>query len=597
MKWKHIKEVRAIVIIATLMISSILATTIMVYHHKTQLEYFAQRGQDNVDWAYFSVEKHAHRYSDALHDFRHLTQRPNISPESPEYQDQLTKVDDAYALFASAVDNLKGQSFSFVLEYKAAGAGKEPLLDNIKEHYLFLLAYTKQMDSTLSNGSGWSRETTDYAYDQNGEVIQHAETLSTLANQKISQYLSERQDKLINVEQYVTALFGMCIFFILMFGAVVIHYVLKLRLATDSLETANASLEMARDEVFEAFQSKSSFVAKFSHEARTPLNSIMGFAQIMEEDHANPLNAAQAENLSYVMSAAKHLLALLNEILDYSRLEAGKIEVKCTSFSMHSVIDDVRYMLKKELQAKGNSLQIQLPEQVWVFADLLRFKQVLINLVSNAIKYGYANTPILVNVALQDEETVIIAIRNEGDTISDMDLKNIFSPYYRGKHENGGIQGYGIGLNLSRKFVEMMDGTITCESLNGHTTFYISIKGGKESVANQTNEDLTVLETQYVMLVSSHERYIEEVRKAMMPYPHLSLILADTQEYAQDILAYMQVPIVLYTKDIYNEEWLSFVDANKIASYQVDFYSDQDPNTLSLDKLQILVKNYAASAL
>jgi signal transduction histidine kinase len=526
-----------------------------------------------------------------------LVHDKKLTPSSPEYQEQLTKVDDAYALFASAVDNLKGKSFSFILEYKAAGTGKEPLLDNIKSHYMFLLAYTKQIDATLEEGSGWSRETAEYAFEQNDEVLQHSELLSTLANQKISQYLSERQDKLVIVEQYVTALFGMCIFFILMFGAVVIHYVLRLKKASESLKHANLNLEMARDEVFEAFQSKSSFVAKFSHEARTPLNSIMGFAQIMDEDPTNPLNATQKENLGYVMNSAKHLLALLNEILDYSRLEAGKIEVKCTSFSMHSVIDDVRYMLKKELQAHNNTIQIQLPEQVWVHADILRFKQVLINLVSNAIKYGYAGTPILVNVALHDEDTVIIAIRNEGDTIPESEIKNIFSPYYRGKHENGGIQGYGIGLNLSRKFVEMMDGTITCESINNHTTFYIAIKGGKESVANQTNEEHTILETQYIMLVSNHERYIEEVRKALMPFPHLSLILADNQEYAQDILSYMQVPIVLYTKDISNEEWVAFTDKNKIASYLIEFYSEQPQNALTLEKLNTLIRNYAESAL
>lgn len=585
---------KSFILVIVLLFASLLGTLLLANYHRNALNTFAQRGQDNVDWAYFSVERGYFPIKQTMDTF-HAEFMEGVLPKSfaaTRWPDAPKTIEAQYYVFASAVDNLKGRSFNYILDYKSARTAEEPMLDSIKTHYMYLLAYTRHLDTIIERNGTLEGEGLTYMMDHNNEVNEHVRMLSTLANQKLSQYLSDRQDQLIRMEQYVMYMLFLLAASVMMFAGLVLHYVHKLAKASLQLEQSNENLMQARDEVLEAFQSKSMFVAKMSHEVRTPLNSIIGFGQLLESDENHPLNAAQKENLSYIMRSANHLMLLINEILDYSKLEAGKISINRDHISMRAVIEDVRYILKKELQINRNELVIHCPSDIWVHADVLRFKQVLINIVSNAIKYGYKGVPINVHVTLKDDKQVLVAVRNEGETIHPDIMKQLFNPYFRGSHEMSSIHGYGIGLNLSKRLMEMMEGDITCESFNNHTTFYLNINGGirqeQELLRKEMEQNAVIKESVHLMMVTSHQRYIDQIR-ALVQDTHIELIIVPDSAYATDILNYMPVPVVLYTREILTPTWTQFLLDQSIQGYLLDLDSPTD-NTVGLEQVKLIIE-------
>lgn len=585
---------KSFILVVALLIASLLGTLLLANYHRNALNAFAQRGQDNVDWAYFSVERGYFPIKQIMDTFR-SEYMEGVLPKSlasSRWPDAPKTIEAQYYVFASAVDNLKGRSFNYILDYKSSRTHDEPMLDSIKTHYMYLLAYTRHIDTILERNGTLEGEGLSYMLEHNDQVNEHVRMLSTLANQKLSQYLSDRQDHLMQMEQYVMYMLLLLAASVILFATLVLHYVSKLAKASKQLEQSNENLMHARDEVLEAFQSKSMFVAKMSHEVRTPLNSIIGFGQLLDSDELNPLNTTQKENLNYIMRSANHLMLLINEILDYSKLEAGKISINRDNISMRAVIEDVRYILKKELQMNRNELVIHCASDIWVYADVLRFKQVLINIVSNAVKYGYKGVPINVHVTLKDDKQVLVAVRNEGETIHPDIMKQLFNPYFRGNHEMSSIHGYGIGLNLSKRLMEMMEGDITCESFNNHTTFYLNINGGirqeQEIFRKEMEQGNTIKESVHLMMVTSHQRYIDQIRN-MVQDTHIELIIVPDCAYATDILHYMPVPVVLYTREILTPEWTQFLLEQSIQGYLLDLDSHAE-NTVGLAQVELIIE-------
>ncbi len=220
---------------------------------------------------------------------------------------------------------------------------------------------------------------------------------------------------------------------------------------------------------------KSQFMSNMSHELRTPLNAIIGFSHILEKDHSS-LNKQQLEFLGYISDAGNHLLHLVNDLLDIEQSDAHKLNIQLTQIDLNNAISESIHFI--EYMAKERNISIQHIEQnnseLFVLADKIRLRQVLINLLSNAAKYNHENGNITITCSKHNSSYVHIAITDTGDGIEEQDIKRIFEPFNRAKIEGSRIEGSGIGLTVARKLVELMDGTISVKSEIGKgSTFTI----------------------------------------------------------------------------------------------------------------------------
>lgn len=236
----------------------------------------------------------------------------------------------------------------------------------------------------------------------------------------------------------------------------------------EALKKVNETLKAQMAEVSEANKLKSQFLANMSHELRTPLNSIIGFTTRVIKKSGDSLPIVQKENLAIVKDEAQHLLELINNLLDYSKIEAGKMEIHIEPFSLSKVIEEV-YMMTKTLSEDKPVKYEQMTfetENLIINSDRIKIKQVLINLLSNAFKYSESGT---VNLSVsKEEEFYCIKVKDEGIGISPENIENIFDEFRQvdGSYTRK-VGGTGLGLSITKKFVEMLGGKILVTSTLG----------------------------------------------------------------------------------------------------------------------------------
>jgi len=225
-----------------------------------------------------------------------------------------------------------------------------------------------------------------------------------------------------------------------------------------------------------ANRAKSEFLSSMSHELRTPLNAILGFAQLVESGSPSP-TPTQKRSIDQILKAGWYLLELLNEILDLALIESGKLMLSREPVSLAEVMLECRAMIEPQAQKRGIGMtfpRFEVPR--FVKADRTRVKQVLINLLFNAIKYNTPGGTVVVECTLRPADTIRISVRDTGVGLSPDQLAQLFQPFNRLGKEAGAEEGTGIGLVVTKRLVELMGGTIGVESAVGAgSVFWIEL--------------------------------------------------------------------------------------------------------------------------
>ena len=233
-----------------------------------------------------------------------------------------------------------------------------------------------------------------------------------------------------------------------------------------------------------ANRAKTEFLSRMSHEFRTPLNAILGFGQLLSM--GGELSVAQTDHLNEIRNAGSHLLSLVDEVLDMSQIEAGQMRVNMQSVSLRPLVLKSTHLLEPLAQAGKVSLLIDITPDLVVHADPKRLEQVLVNLVSNAIKYNREDGWVKVMARRDPNDQVRISVSDNGRGISPADQALIFKPFERGSAENTGVPGTGLGLSLTKKFVELMQGEIGFDSVPQQgSTFWFMLSHGPSGSAKR----------------------------------------------------------------------------------------------------------------
>src|SRR4051812_8852866 len=260
----------------------------------------------------------------------------------------------------------------------------------------------------------------------------------------------------------------------------------ELKALNDELSERQADLERA-------MTARSRFYASMSHELRTPINAVLGYSTLLLENIYGPLNEKQREGIERTHKAAKHLLELVNDVLDLSKIEAGKIDLRLQPVSFPSLIEDLFVTVRPLADQYGSSLKIEhTGDSIRIVSDPRRLRQILLNLLSNAIKFG-KGLPIRVRSLALDDGGVIIEVVDEGEGIAPEDQERIFQEFVQlGKTQL--TEGTGLGLPISRRLAELLRGSLTLQSELGRgSTFRLSLPATAErSVsARLADQDMT----------------------------------------------------------------------------------------------------------
>jgi len=246
---------------------------------------------------------------------------------------------------------------------------------------------------------------------------------------------------------------------------------------TMQLEVINGELALAMEEAKSANQAKTAFLSSMSHELRTPLNAILGFAQILASDKLPSTLAQKKEFAGHILKSGRHLLTLINEILDLAKIESGAVTLELAPVLMDEILQECQTMIAPLAAPRGIRLLFPPMCGGTVLADRTRIKQILLNLLSNAVKYNRDGGAVMVDCMALKAGQLRVSVQDTGLGLKPEQVQMLFTPFNRLGQEAGVQEGTGIGLVVTKRLVEMMGGTIGVSSSVGvGTVFWIEMK-------------------------------------------------------------------------------------------------------------------------
>jgi len=240
----------------------------------------------------------------------------------------------------------------------------------------------------------------------------------------------------------------------------------------ETVQQRTAELQLARDAAEAANKAKSVFLANMSHELRTPLNAVLGFSNLLRRDPA--LSSSQREHLDIINRSGEHLLALINDVLEITKIEAGRLGLEIAPFDFGGMVRATAEMMSLRAEGKGLWLQVEMPSDVprYLRGDEARVRQILINLLGNAVKFTVqGGITIRFDTCRNDRFHLLIEVEDSGPGISVENQKRLFKPFVQ-LTENGEQKGTGLGLTITKQFVELMGGVIVLESTPGKGSLF-----------------------------------------------------------------------------------------------------------------------------
>jgi PAS domain S-box-containing protein len=330
------------------------------------------------------------------------------------------------------------------------------------------------------------------------------------------------------------------------------------------------ALRAAKDEADRASRAKSEFLSRMSHELRTPLNAVLGFAQLLEMDS---LSTEQRENVDYIMKGGRHLLTLINEVLDISRIEAGRLDVSLESVPLQYVIRETLDLMRP-IAAETHAVLAGDPDRVrdrYVLADGGRLRQILLNFVSNALKYGGRDVTVTLSCVETAPGRLRLTVADTGPGIPADKVQRLFVPFERLGVADTGIEGTGLGLALSKGLAQAMGGTVGVETAVGRgSVFWVELPAAESplkllAAAGRVQPggappDGTPGRTVTVLYIEDNLSNYDLVKRVLNQYPQARLLPAMQGRLGLDLARRHRPDVILldlHLPDIAGDEVLA----------------------------------------
>ncbi len=292
--------------------------------------------------------------------------------------------------------------------------------------------------------------------------------------------------------------------------------------------------ERAREAAEASNRAKSDFLSRMSHELRTPLNAMLGFAQLIELDQRNPIAQTQRAWVGQIQQAGWHLLEMINDVLDLSRIESGNLRLTMEPLDLRSLLDATLTMVQSDAARRGISIRQDLANNaVSLRGDATRIKQILTNLLTNAVKYNRDGGQIVVS-SRRDAETVEITVTDTGLGMTAQQMGELFQPFNRLGRERSTQEGTGIGLVISQRLAELMGGTLRARSVAGEGSAFVvrmpAVQGPQPSRSQVVDFPDTNAEyhRRIVHYVEDNETNVEVMRGILAQRPQVLMDVSVT---------------------------------------------------------------------